>query len=497
MIDLQNITLKLGNRFCFKAFSWRLNQGEQWALIGQNGAGKTVFLDILTNKKRLHSGIIKYDKGFIPTCDIAIVSFELQKELFEKDNWNDNSNFMKSAFDQGTTAAEAILRGDCPDTNFTHIVKTLRIGHILEQGIRFLSTGEIRKVLIARALLKQPKLLILDNPFEGLDQKNRKEVETIVAGLYETDLSLIFSSRRMSELPTAITHIIHFANCEVTAWGKKQRILQQLQKKTQKRVQQKFPSRLPGFELKQTEEQTDPSIPLVRLNEVTVKYGKKIVLNKINWHLNKYEHWCIAGPNGAGKSTLLNMISGENSKAYGKEVYLFGKKRGTGESVWDIKARFGIVSSALQTSYIKGFTAFRVIESGFFDTIGVYDRCTPAQNKVADEWLAILSLTSKRNYPFNQLSFGEQKLILLARAMVKLPPILILDEPCLGLDETNRKLILKMIDFVAATSDTSVVYVSHDPYVTPKCITHHFVFKLRDANNYDYQISRQETTPYK
>ncbi|MCP4295307.1 MAG: ATP-binding cassette domain-containing protein [Proteobacteria bacterium] len=494
MITLNGITLKLGNKSCFKEFSWSLKQNEQWAFVGPNGSGKSVFTDILTGRKALYTGSIQYIRGFVPADDISIVSFDLQKELFDKDNWNDNSDFLESAFDKGTVVTDAILRGRPSSSDFERIIDNLRIRHILQQGIRFLSTGETRKVLIARALMDQPKLLVLDNPFEGLDKKVRKEVEASVNDLYEMNLPIIFNSRRIGELPSAITHIMHFENSEVSMVGEKPMVLAELVKERDKQSDLNLPHHLPGSDSEASQDYSDVSTPLVRLERVTVKYGEKIVLNEVGWKVNPKDHWCISGPNGAGKSTLLDMICGQNSKAYGKEVYLFGKKRGTGETVWDIKAQFGIVSSALQLSYVKGFTAFRVIESGFFDTIGVYDRCSPAQNRIADQWLEILGLTIKRNFPFSKLSFGEQKLILLARAMVKNPRILILDEPCLGLDDTNLTLILKMIDFVAETSNTTILYVSHDPSVTPRCITHHFEFILQGTDQYDYQITHSHSS---
>ena len=207
--------------------------------------------------------------------------------------------------------------------------------------------------------------------------------------------------------------------------------------------------------------------PLIELENVHAHYGEHAVLDGVSLRLDPGEHLCIAGPNGCGKSTLLALICGDNPRAYGQQVKLFGRVRGSGESVWEIKRRFGIVSNQLHLSYPTRTRAFDVVASGFFDTLGLYDTCGPWQAQLVREWLAVLGLSARAGERFDALSFGEQRMMLVARAMVKNPPILILDEPCSGLDEANRRRVLELIERIGHESRTQMLYVSHEAEEMP------------------------------
>jgi molybdate transport system ATP-binding protein len=202
-----------------------------------------------------------------------------------------------------------------------------------------------------------------------------------------------------------------------------------------------------------------------------VAYGGKSVLNKLNWTVGPGEHWKISGPNGSGKSTLLSLVSGDNPQAYANDITLFGIKRGSGESVWDIKKHIGLVSTTLQQDYRVGVTAKIVVISGFFDSIGVYGDYTKKQQEIALKWLEMLHMEKHANASFKNLSYGEQRLVLLARAMVKQPELLILDEPCQGLDDINREMVLKLVDHLGKTGTTQILYVTHHPEDHIPCIT--------------------------
>jgi len=217
--------------------------------------------------------------------------------------------------------------------------------------------------------------------------------------------------------------------------------------------------------------------PLVELEDVHAHYGEHEVLDGVSLRLDPGEHLCIAGPNGCGKSTLLALICGDNPRAYGQQVKLFGRLRGSGESIWEIKRRFGIVSNQLHLSYPARTRAFDVVASGFFDTLGLYDTCGPRQAQLVREWLAVLGLSARAGERFDALSFGEQRMMLVARAMVKNPPILILDEPCSGLDEANRRRVLDLIDRIGHESRTQMLYVSHETEEMPACITRRLEFR--------------------
>jgi molybdate transport system ATP-binding protein len=223
---------------------------------------------------------------------------------------------------------------------------------------------------------------------------------------------------------------------------------------------------------------------LVSMKNVTIKYEDTTVLDNVSWTMRTGENWVILGPNGCGKTTLLNLITGDNLQAYANEIYLFGKRRGSGESIWDIKRRTGMISSELQIRYRKPITAFEVVLSGFFDSVGLYRDYTPEQKETAEQWVEVLGIADKSDRVFNQLSYGEQRMQLLARSMVKIPQILILDEPCQGLDRTNRQRILDAIEVVGHHSKTNIIYVTHYPHEIPACMTHILQFEKAQTGRY-------------
>jgi len=210
---------------------------------------------------------------------------------------------------------------------------------------------------------------------------------------------------------------------------------------------------------------------------VTIKYGEKIILQAINWEVKKGECWSISGPNGAGKSTLLSLVTADNPQAYANELYLFDQRRGSGESIWDIKRRIGFVSPELHLYFDRGTSCFDVIASGLFDTIGLFRQISTAQQEQVQAWIELLQLQALQRRPLFQLSLGQQRMVLLARALVKNPPLLILDEPCQGLDEEQISYFKLLIDQLCATFNTTLLYVSHYSKDLPSCITQSVVLE--------------------
>jgi len=203
--------------------------------------------------------------------------------------------------------------------------------------------------------------------------------------------------------------------------------------------------------------------PLVHLTDLTIKYDDHKIIDKLNWTIEPGQHWQLSGPNGSGKTGLLSIITGDHPQCYVNDIFVFGFKRGSGESIWQIKQFIGYVSTALQWEY-KATTGLRnVILSGFHDSIGLYSKSTDKQKELANKWLEVLGMSDRGDEIFGKLSYGDQRLLLIARAMVKHPPLLILDEPCLGLDDMNRQLVLALIEKICAGTETTVLYVNHHP----------------------------------
>jgi molybdate transport system ATP-binding protein len=205
----------------------------------------------------------------------------------------------------------------------------------------------------------------------------------------------------------------------------------------------------------------NPQEPLVDLRDVSIHYTGNQVFEHLDWRIEAGQHWQLTGPNGSGKTSLLNLITGDHPQCYRNDIFVFGYQRGHGESIWDIKRHIGYVSSALQWDYRVSINCKNVIISGFYDSIGLYAKATDLQKQVALQWLRILGIQQYANSPFGQMSYGDQRLLLIARAMVKHPHLLILDEPCFGLDDMNRQRVLALIEKICAGSETTVIYVNH------------------------------------
>jgi molybdate transport system ATP-binding protein len=355
----------------------------------------------------------------------------------------------------------------------------LNIGHILQRGLRFVSTGEMRKSLLIKAIISKPAMLILDSPLDGLDLSSQAELREIIDELLRSDVSLLLLCRQMEDIPSAVSNILVLEKGRVLAMGSHQDILNSEQVQALMNPPMAELAQLPP-PAPRTYQLPEQHAPLISLRNVSVNYGDLQVLNDVNWTFSRTQHCYVSGPNGCGKTTLLSLITGDNHKAYGQNITLFGIRRGSGESVWDIKQKYGQLDTLLHLNYVRGMRVVEVVVSGFFDTIGLYDDWGDAQRAIAEQWLAALGLAQYTMDSFDALSFGIQRMVLLARAMVKSPIILLLDEPTLGLDGHHRKLILRAIDHIAAQSDTQVVFVSHCAGDMPACINQHLAFEAME-----------------
>jgi molybdate transport system ATP-binding protein len=464
-----------------EAWSWQA--GEHWAVIGGNGSGKTTLAKLIADRLRPQRGTVTLLESIDPARDVCYVSFDLQKELVEHDLRFDESNEREDAFDVGTSVRSAILQGRTADARFDELVDALGIHHILDRGIRYISTGEGRKTLLARALLAKPQILILDNPLEGLDRNARAEFTQLLETLLGANASspsarpipqrslsaaipLLLLVPAGSELPQGISHVLQLDRGHPTFAGTREQFNARIPRGSRHAAATSAPLPPPlrgAFALPK-------NTPLLALDGVNVSYNDTPVLTDIHWHLERGQHCHVSGPNGAGKSTLLSLISGDNHKGYGQPLWLYGKKRGSGESVWEIKANCGIVNTPLQLTFVGRQRVLEVVASGLHDTIGLYDFCGGREKELTIDWIKAVGLEALAEHRFDQLSFGEQRLALLARAMVKSPPLLILDEPCLGLDAIHQEQFLALVDRIAAQDHTQILYVNHVAEEMPACI---------------------------
>ncbi|MBQ7158520.1 MAG: ATP-binding cassette domain-containing protein [Treponema sp.] len=510
LISIHNCRVQDLRQVYIPEVSWQMNAGEAWLVIGANKSGKDMFLRAIAG-----------EKDFVPNSEEAhvesrfdgsteIVSLERAAALIEEERELDETDYM-NRMDEGRTGRRFIaevLGG--PDAKHRNVplpaiasrletlpeVKLCGVEGILERGLRYMSTGEIRRTLLCRALLSKKKLLILSDPFAGLDAQSRQILleffQTIVgrqlrAGADEDTTRIILAMERYTEIPETITHVLEYADGAVSFCGTKadyEKLLSEREAEKQKTRSAEKSALTDAFnqitldtaalqngagENHIAGEQT-----LIQLNKVNVGWDDHMVLRDMDWSVLPNQHWLIRGPNGSGKTTLLELITGDNKQVYSNDVWLFGHKRGTGETIWDIKKHLGIVSYRLHVEYrmVGGTDLLRVIISGFHDSIGLYEPPTDTEIAAAKKWLALAGFTGREDESFSSLSYGEQRAILIIRAAVKQPKVLILDEPCHGLDEDYRQKILDLLESIAETKTTTLLHVTHDPSEALPCEKH-------------------------
>ena len=313
---------------------------------------------------------------------------------------------------------------------------------LLDKPLVTLSSGELRKYQLTRALLGGPEILVVDNPYIGLDPRTRALLTELLTAL-SASMTIVLVLSRPAEIPPFITNVIPVAD------GK---------------AGEKVPR----------EVYLDSVLPpaVIRLRNVTIRYGERVILDSLNWTVRQGEHWALTGANGSGKSTLLSLICADNPQAYAHDIELFGVPRGSGETIWDIKRQIGFVSPELHRAFRLDAPALDIVTSGHFDTEGLFRHPSGEQRETARRWMEEFGIGHLADKPFLRISSGEQRLCLVARAFVKDPPLYILDEPLQGLDEPQRAHAKKLIDRYCGAPGKTLVMVTHYPEEYPGCIDH-------------------------
>ncbi len=476
LIDI-NVTVDQQN--ILRNIHWQLRQGQSWAVLGTNACGKSSLAKVFTGELKPTGAIIDAPKN------IRWVSLESQQELYERELYRDDTDFMDQ-LDSGTLVTDLLTEGVAWSPLHEQLVHTLNMQSLLTRGYRLLSSGEGRKVMLARALLAKPDLLILDEPFEGLDAASRAELHKVLNNLISLGQGLMLLVNQQDDISTGFSHIALMDQGQLLFTGKRPSDLKQqwhhLLELKHKAVE--LPARQSEFQLDDWPDQQ----PLVRLNQGFVQYDETYQFQNLNWAIFPGQHTQIQGPNGCGKSTLLGLITGDHPQCYRNDLNVLGFQRGQGESIWQIKKHLGYVSGSLHRDYRVSGNALTAVISGLTDSIGVYQAIGDAEKALGLHWLNIIGLSQKWNAPFKQLSMGEQRLILIARALIKQPPLLILDEPTQGLDDFNRYYVLSIVEKILANGPTTLLFVSHRQDESLEVIEHRVAFEPTDQENTLYRV---------
>jgi len=453
MMQLHDLSVEFDEGFQLKDINWQIEQHQHWLITGANGAGKSALAAVLAGYGEILAG----STSGIPS-KIGWVSFEAQAELIQAELKKDDADIV-DVISLGTPVSEIIFTDEINSVTAQDLIQKFELNYILDRAFRKLSTGESRKVMLIRALSCDADLLILDEPFDGLDSATHAMLQNHLAQVVQ-HTPVVMVLNRFDEIPSFISHIAYMEQGELRYQVEREdaqayaELYQLLHLKTTN-------LEVPAADAEAQTPALTPQQPLVKLSNICVKYTDMVLIDGLNWTIEPNQHWQLSGPNGSGKTAILSLITGDHPQCYTNDIFVFGYQRGNGESIWQIKQYIGYVSTALQWEYRVGTSLRNVIISGFYDSIGLYSKSTDRQKQIADEWLALLGMKNRGDQPFNKLSYGDQRLLLIARAMVKHPPLLILDEPCLGLDDINRQLVLALIEKICAAKETSVIYVNH------------------------------------
>ncbi|MEN9362516.1 MAG: hypothetical protein RL095_4051 [Verrucomicrobiota bacterium] len=477
LAELHSLCLDLEGERLFDGISWQWRAGENWLICGPNGAGKSLLGRLLAGSVPTRPGqlFLAYD----PDRELGLVSFSLLEELLERERHDDNSETTAGGIDPGRSAAAIIGEKGGGDW-----LRRVGLERAAGTGLRYLSNGEARRSLLGRALAGRPRLLIVDGLFEGLDTAGRRDAWNLLEEAVDAGTSLIVCCRDPAEAPPACTQMLLLNSLKIEACGGRDEVLASpawaALNKPPPPLPEDLPPQLPSLAL------LPRGAPLVDLRQLHIAYDGRDIIEGLDWHFSKGQGWSVSGPNGAGKTTLAAVISGDHPQAYANDVSLFGRRRGSGETLWDIRRRIGVVTAELQLEHRVPANALEVAISGFFDSIGIYRSWTSEQENVARAWLGACGVLHLAGEEFLHLSYGERRLVLLARALVKAPDLLILDEPCQGLDAANRRAVLAIVDRVAARTGVSVLHITHDPNERLACITHRLRF-VRQEEGWSYQ----------
>ncbi|WP_104383782.1 ATP-binding cassette domain-containing protein [Sphingobacterium sp. HMA12] len=485
VVHIANLTIQHGKDSVLQDLNWQIFPGEQWILGGPSGTGKTTLAKAIAGQLK-YEGTISYhldNASSLPPV-VHYVSNWFQFTNLEGDrNFYYQQRYNKFAKND-TLTVFAELKHFAKDEQlaFEDVAPYLAVfgfENFKDQQLIELSSGEHKRLQLVKALWLQPQVLIIDQPYTGLDVQSRKDLNQIFDQLADKGVSLLLISND-DEQPDCINRFAEIQDGKI--------VLRQHSGEISRGIPRKR-KELPYF-LQQSPKISDPI--MVKMRQINISYGEKQVLKNIDWEVKAGEKWLLQGHNGSGKSTLLSLINGDHPQAYANDIHLFGKKRGSGESIWEIKEHLGIISPELHWYYDMNANVGQTIASGFFDSMSLYQKLGYEQQQKLDQVLHFFDLKDVKHKTLGSLPLGQQRLALLARTIVKHPELLILDEPCQGLDKEQSQYFNDVIDDLSKNGQT-LIYVGHFQSQLPTCIGNKMVLEKGEIKSVERVIHKKET----
>jgi molybdate transport system ATP-binding protein len=477
MIVFNNVSIQKGDQIVLENINWEAKAGENWAIVGGNGAGKSIFLEAIAGKIfPMHGTIIKpnYNEIAFVAKDYSFNRIVQAATQYYQQRFNSQDAEIAPTVREilqnqikpiGTVDDKSV---DLPPPEFSDVAleekaKLLKINHLLDRRIVSLSNGETRRTLITLSLLRKPNLLLLDNPFVGLDIESRATLHEVLNQVAKSGIQIIIVTPP-NEIPSCINHIVELQAGKISRLSTQATDFQQVIHNSVETVDLEVLKKI-----KQLPARNDFDFAL-NMRNVTVSYKGINVVDNVNWQVKRGEKWALMGPNGSGKSTILSLITADNPQGYQNDYDLFDHKRGSGESIWDIKQRIGYVSPELHLYFNRNTEVWKATASGLFDSAGLFKKLNDEERELTDNYLKLLNISHLSERKMYQLSTGEQRQVFLTRALIKNPPLLLLDEPCQGLDYNHLVYFRDLVNELVQELNKTLIYVTHYEDEIPPCV---------------------------
>ncbi|KIX12421.1 ATP-binding cassette domain-containing protein [Dethiosulfatarculus sandiegensis] len=481
-VEFINASYKIGGNSILKDLNWSLHPNQHWAVLGGNGAGKSTFLRLLAGDiwptgqrgSRVYRLSEKPQISPIGFKELTGLASPELAELYRKRGWNLPVWEVVATGLWNDHRLVRPLSGE-QDKRIRLKMELLGITDLAQRGFLELSQGQGMKVLLARAIISEPRFLIMDECLTGLDRGSLSLMSLVLEHVARKGGQIICTTHRHDELFQGITHTLTLD---------KGRIVHQARyspRKEKTRLSLISPPRPKSTGLQRRQKGFQ-----YHISRGQVAIDHKPVLKDINWTVKKDEHWALMGQNGSGKSTLLRLLSGDLHPAKGGIIERFDGENP--RSIWDIRKKTGFVSSDFQARHFKKATVLDTVISGFFGSVGLHQKATPGQIKAAQDLLLDLGMADWADKNIANLSYGQLRKVLLARAMVTGPEVLLLDEPLAGLDDQARKMIMQLVQDLAGQGVTVIQAVHHPDELIP-AISH---VALLDKGRITWQGGRAE-----